>query len=122
MIRVRLRSATARTPATRTSENKADTMRSPPLISSTKGAQMKKATSAIRSCTAEKRRNLSGHLINDVVMLSEAKHLCSWSLGNRPKKHSEILRFAQNDISYQRRTRFTDRFLPYDSPQSYHAG
>src|SRR6266513_743036 len=101
------------TPATRTSENKADTMRSPPLISSTKGAQMKKSTSAIRSCTAEKRRNLSGHLINGVVMLSEAKRLCSWSLGNRLKKYSEILRFAQNDMARSRGARFTDRFLPY---------
>src|SRR4030095_3011284 len=42
-----------------TSENTPDTIRSPALSSSTKGAKMKKRTRAIRSCTAEKRRNLS---------------------------------------------------------------
>src|SRR5437867_10754450 len=87
MTRTRLRSATATMPASRTSENRPDTMSSPPSISSTKGAQMKKRASAMRSCTVEKRRNLSGHLINSVVMLSEAKHLCSWSLGNGPQEN-----------------------------------
>src|SRR5205814_10490521 len=58
MTSTRLRSATTTTPASRTSENKPDTMSSPPSISSTKGAQMKKRPSAIKSCTVEKRRNL----------------------------------------------------------------
>src|SRR4029453_5765362 len=42
----------------RNNEKKPDTMSSPPSISSTKGAQMKKRASAIKSCTVEKRRNL----------------------------------------------------------------
>src|SRR5256885_6804626 len=58
MIRVRLRSATARTPASITSENKPDTISSPPCSSSTKGAAMKRRPSATKSCTVEKRRNL----------------------------------------------------------------
>src|SRR5882757_396303 len=69
MTMMRLRSATATTPASRTSENKADTMRSPPSISSTKGAQMKKRPSAIKSCTVEKRRNLKGANIGFVECL-----------------------------------------------------
>src|SRR6266446_2952150 len=59
MTRTYFRSATARTPATNTRESKSETIRSPPLISSTKGAQTKKRPRAMRSCTAEKRRNLS---------------------------------------------------------------
>src|SRR4051794_10222453 len=58
MSRTRLRFATATTPASRTNENKPDTMISPPSISSTKGTQMKNRASAIKSCTVEKRRNL----------------------------------------------------------------
>src|SRR5437773_829719 len=53
-MRVRLRCATATTPATSTGENKPDTLRSPPLIYSTKGAQMKKATSPVRSGTDDR--------------------------------------------------------------------
>ena len=53
---LRLRSATARIAASRTSESKNDRIRSPPSISSTKGAKMKKTARAISNCTAEKRR------------------------------------------------------------------
>src|SRR5438067_8519825 len=69
MTRTRLRSATATTPASRTSENKPDTMSSPPSISSTKGAQTKKRASAIKSCTVEKRRNLKRPSIGFVEYL-----------------------------------------------------
>ena len=37
------------------------------------------------------------HPVNSAVMLSEAKHLCSFSLGRIARKLIEILRFAQND-------------------------
>ena len=56
ITRARLRSATATMAASRTSENKNDRIRWPPLMSSTKGAKMKKRASAIRRCTAENRR------------------------------------------------------------------
>jgi len=55
-IRVRRLPATARMAKRSTKESKKDTMRSPPLISSTKGAQAKNRARAMRSCTAEKRR------------------------------------------------------------------
>jgi len=55
-ISVRRLPATARMAERSTRESKKDTMRSPPLISSTKGAQAKNRPRAMRSCTAEKRR------------------------------------------------------------------
>src|SRR5437773_9859645 len=70
MTRTRLRSATANTPESSTSESKSDTTRSPPLISSTKGAATKKRPRAMRSCTAENRRNFrrSGIVFIDPVL------------------------------------------------------
>ena len=59
IARVRFRSATANTPASRTNENKTDRMRWPPSSSSTKGADIKRTASAMRSCTVEKRWNLN---------------------------------------------------------------
>src|SRR5438132_4497065 len=85
-INGRRRLATARTAESNTRESKIDTIRSPPLTSSTKGKKNKSNARAISSSTVDKRWNLSGDLINSLVMLSEAKHLCSWSLGKRPQK------------------------------------
>src|SRR4029077_7120576 len=51
--------ATANTAASRTNENKADRMRWPPSSSSTKGAEIKRTATAMRSCTVEKHRNPS---------------------------------------------------------------
>src|SRR5262245_11551472 len=59
MTRVRFRSATATTAASRTNENNIDRMRWPPSSSSTKGAEIRRTASAMRSCTVEKRRNLN---------------------------------------------------------------
>src|SRR6266542_6120410 len=56
MSRTRLRSATARTPASSTSENKIDTISSPPLTSSRNGKRKKSNARAISSSTVEKRR------------------------------------------------------------------
>src|SRR5215472_2169767 len=58
MARVRFRSATAKTAASSTKENKTDRMSPPPSSSSTNGADTRRRTRATRSCTVEKRRNL----------------------------------------------------------------
>jgi len=53
---VRRLSATASTAESSTRESKNDTIRSPPLISSRKGAQVKKMPRAMSNCATEKRR------------------------------------------------------------------
>src|SRR4029450_13708654 len=59
MTRLRFRLATANTAAIRTNENNNDRMKWPPSSSSTNGAETRRMTRATRSCTVEKRRNLS---------------------------------------------------------------